>query len=573
MELKRYFIPLLKWWWLIVLSAGVTAGASYYAASQQPVMYQSRTVLMIGRTFEDPDPTNAEFVLGEQLAQSYADFARREPVRNATMEALQMKGLPTYNVSALPKTQFIEILVLDTIPERSQAVANELARQLITLSPTGPQAEEQQRIDFVNQQLNDMQTQIEETKTEIENKQSELGELFSAQQINEAENEINALQNKLTSMQTNYAALLSGSKQKSINALTLIESAARPGTPVDPGITMTVLTAAVVGLLLAVGAAYLLEYLDDTLKTSEDVEKLVGLPTLTVLPHIKMPEMERQFVTHYSPRAPIAEAFRVLRTNIQLTDTSKPKKIILVTSSRMGEGKSLTATNLATVLAQAKNKVLIIDADLRRPQQHKNLQLKREPGLKDLLLTLDTNSRIDNHQNGQEPKLTLLAEEENAASGPFSGYIQQTMQPMLFAMTSGSFVDGPFEVLDSNHMRQLLDQLCEQYDYIVIDSLPVLAGTEAVVLSVMVDSVVLVIDTKKTKSREIKQVVENLQWVHAKIDGVVLNRRPATQASFKYYEYYSKVESEKKQDKPVSLPRLKPRWFHRPKQEGVVNDR
>jgi capsular exopolysaccharide synthesis family protein len=549
MELKKYISPLLKWWWLIVLSTGIAAGVSYNSVQQQPVFYQSRTVLMIGRTFENPDPTNAEFVLGEQLAQSYADFARREPVRNATMEALQLRGLPDYSVHALPKTQFIEVLVLDTNPERSQAVANELAHQLIRLSPTGPQGEEQQRIDFINQQLNDMQTQIEETKAEIEAKQSELGELFSAQQITEAENEINALQTKLNTIQSNYAALLSSSQQESINALSVIESASRPGAPVDPGKEITIATAAAVGFALAVGAAYLLEYLDDRIKTPEEIEKLVSLPTLTALSNFKMPETERQLVTYYNPRAPISEAFRVLRTNIQFAHMDKPKKLILVTSSRPEEGKSFTATNLATVLAQAQNKVLLIDTDLRRPKQHKNLQLNREPGLTDLLLALDSDSVADNAGTNN---LDL-----------FNTYIQATIQSRLFVLSGGSHTTTPSEVLGSNPMRQLLAQLCELYDYVILDSTPVLAGTEAVVLSVLVDGVILVVDTKKTRSREIKQVVERLQGVGAEVEGVVLNRRPAAQG-YGYYEFYNKIEKDNKPGgKSARSLSPKPRWFQR----------
>jgi Mrp family chromosome partitioning ATPase len=170
--------------------------------------------------------------------------------------------------------------------------------------------------------------------------------------------------------------------------------------------------------------------------------------------------------------------------------------------------------------------------------------------LTDLLLALDSDSVADNAGTNN---LDL-----------FNTYIQATIQSRLFVLSGGSHTTTPSEVLGSNPMRQLLAQLCELYDYVILDSTPVLAGTEAVVLSVLVDGVILVVDTKKTRSREIKQVVERLEGVDAEVEGVVLNRRPAAQAGYGYYEFYNKIEKDNKPGGKSARPLSpKPRWFQR----------
>ncbi len=147
MDLRKIIFPLHKWWWLIILSTVVAAAASFLATRGQPIVYQARTTLMIGGTINDPNPSSSEFFLGEQLATAYADIANRELVRQATMGALGMRRLPEYIARALPKTQIMEIIVTDQDPQRAQTVANELATQLIALSPTNLDPEEQARLD------------------------------------------------------------------------------------------------------------------------------------------------------------------------------------------------------------------------------------------------------------------------------------------------------------------------------------------------------------------------------------------------------------------------------------------
>src|SRR5574339_4081 len=153
MELNKYIFPLRKWWWLVAASTLIAAIFSSLSILRQPTIYQARTTLMIGTTINDPNPSGNELLLGQQLAAAYADLANREIIRNATQDALAMNQLPEYIARALPNTQLIEITVNDINPQRAQTVANELATQLILLSPINAQSKERGRQEFIHLRL------------------------------------------------------------------------------------------------------------------------------------------------------------------------------------------------------------------------------------------------------------------------------------------------------------------------------------------------------------------------------------------------------------------------------------
>src|SRR5215510_3392025 len=174
MDLNKYIFPLRKWWRLVAASTLIATIFSSLSTLLQPAMYQARTTLMIGTTINDPNPAGNELLLGQQLAAAYADLANREIVLNATKNALGTNQLPEYLAWALPNTQLIEITVSDTNPERAQIVANELAAQLMLLSPISGQSEDRDRQEFIHERLNILENQIKETEAEIEKLQEEL---------------------------------------------------------------------------------------------------------------------------------------------------------------------------------------------------------------------------------------------------------------------------------------------------------------------------------------------------------------------------------------------------------------
>lgn len=523
MELKTYISPLLKWWWLLLVAAAIAGGTSYLAVSRQPPIYQARATLMIGSAINNPNPIGNEFWLSQQLAQTYTDIAQRAVVKDAVKEALGLTWLPSYSARTLPNTQLIEITVNDSSPERAMVVANELANQLILQTPvSGRQEGDSERQAFTSQQLDELELRIRETDAEILTKQQELAQLVSARQIAEMQNQVAALEAKRTILQSNYATLLASSSQGAVNRLSVIEPATTPQAPIGPDVMGTVMTAAVIGLSLAVAAAYLLEYLDDTVKNPNDVVSVSQLPTLSGIAEYR-PDSDglRGLVTISKPRSPIAEAYRSLRTAVLFSNVDQNVRTLLISSPGPAEGKSFTAANLAVVMAQAGHKVLLVDADFRRPTQHRIFNINRNYGLTDLLIEVPV-TRDPAH-------LVDLFICINRA-------LSRTPQANLYVLPCGSIPPNPAELIGSAKMKALLGLLTTQYDIVIIDSPPALAVTDAVILGTRVDSVLLVSRAGSTRRNQLKSAVERFREVNANMAGVVLNR--VTAGSGDYYAYY-----------------------------------
>jgi polysaccharide biosynthesis transport protein len=523
MEIRDYIAPLRKWWWLILAVTLIAGVVGFVIVEQQPETFQTTATLQIGQSIlQDPNPTTSLIAISQQLALTYADLARRSAVRQATMDALGLDLLPTYTIRPVASTQLMEITVTDTSPERAQAVANELANQLILQSPTASEQEERERQAFIDRQLDDLEQEITNTQATIQEKQQELSGLFSARQISELQDEIREMQSALNTLQSNYAGLLANSKRGAINTLSLVEAAALPSAPIGPQILTYTLLTAVIGLVLCGSAVFLFEYLDDSVRNPDDVSKVTGLPTLAGIARIKSEDEYGRLITIEHPRSPISEAYRVLRTGIQFSSIDNPEQVkLLITSANPSEGKSLTAANLAVVMAQAGRNVLIIDADLRKPRQHQIFNLNKNQGLTNLLLEYNLTDRSD-------ASLALVKR-----------FIQPTQIPGLHVLCSGPIPPNPSELLGSAKMRALLPLLTSQFDVVILDSPPALAVTDSVLLSARVDGVLLVAQAGSTKRSHLQQVTDRLQEANAHVAGVVLNRLSPRGGGYYYYYYRS----------------------------------
>jgi capsular exopolysaccharide synthesis family protein len=525
MELERLWAVLRKWWWFMLLATAVAAVSGFLAVSQQPPIYQTRTTLMIGNVIEQSTPTASAFSLTEQLAALYADIANRRTVRDQTKEVLGLEGLPNYFARPVPNSPFIEIIVTASNPVVAQAVANELANQLILQSPTAPKPEEQEREAFVESQLNDLQANIEETELEIAAKQSELEKAFSAVEIAALETEVSALQAKLRTLRTNYGDLLSSTQGGALNTLTVIDPAALPTTPIGPNSMVTILTVSAVGFVLAFATAYLLEFLDDTIQKPSDIKWVSNLPVLPGIGKYEVSEGLRPLITLTDPRSPAAENYRALRTTVKAAMQENQFQTLLVTSSKPGEGKSLTSANLAITMAQQGHKVLLIDADLRRPSQHKLFNLGKEPGLADLLQVLYINDQI------KDPEAML------------KGLVQRTPERRLVLLTCGDVQPAAFELLSSDIMHKMLTLLEQRFDYIILDTPPILAVSDATALSTQVDCVLVIGDAGRVRRKELKNTIGRLQEANATILGLTINRLKTQSGSY-YYNYYHEYMNE-----------------------------
>jgi polysaccharide biosynthesis transport protein len=295
------------------------------------------------------------------------------------------------------------------------------------------------------------------------------------------------------------------------NAVMVVQ--VEPATAAASPVAQTPLAplAGAIGLVLAATFIFVWEYLDTTIKTPQDVDQLLGLPVIGTVAEVRGKE-ERAYVVE-EPRSPIAEAFRTLRTNLEFTGVDKPLKTILVTSAGPNEGKTTVAVNLALVMAQAGKRVVLLDADLRRPRVHRFLNLSNRAGLSDIFL--DHGSLEEISQTGQHNALTII--------------------------TSGSLPPNPTELLGSQKMKDLLAHLETVADVIIIDTPPSLVA-DAFVLAPTVEAVLMVIRPGHTHADAAVATLEQLNRVGAMVVGVALNRIPRNRADYyggyRYYNTY-----------------------------------
>jgi polysaccharide biosynthesis transport protein len=384
---------LRKWWWLLLIATAVSTLSSFGATFLETPMYQTRTALMIGQALEQPNPNSSTLGLTQQLALSYVAIAKRAPVQDATMAALGLTWLPQYDVYLVPNTQLMEIRVLDSDPVRAQAVANTLAQQLVLLSPTENDGEQAARQAFVQRQLDSLETKIADTEAEIARLQEEMAGMISARQIADTQTQIATLEGMLNTFQSNFASLLANTSQGAVNTLRIVEPAPLPTRPISSSRMTTLLLGAAIGFTLAAGAAYLMEYLDNTVKTPEDIGKITDLPLIGFLTEADAKDGDDTLIVAAEPRSLMAEAFRSLRTNLEFAAVDRPLRTILVTGPDPDSGKTTVAANLALSIALSGRRTLLLDADLRRPRIHALLEVSQGPGLTDIFRDADRRRR------------------------------------------------------------------------------------------------------------------------------------------------------------------------------------
>jgi capsular exopolysaccharide synthesis family protein len=508
--LTDLLLPLKKWWWLLLLSAALAGGVSYLVTMRQPAQYQSRAILMIGQGIDNPNPTSNQLYLEQQLATTYANLANREPVRQAVMEALQMTWLPQYRAAALPNTQMFEVVVVDTLPERAQQVAQAIADQLISRSPSGETSKDDERQQFIQEQLDTLQSQIETTQLEMSDLQNLLGDLDSAREIEETRGQIAALETKLRTLQSNYADLYATTQQARVNNVQLIERPRVPTRPIGPNNLLTAAMAAGVGLSLAAGGVYLMHFLDKSVKSVEEVTRLIPAPVLGAIPKMPNGDSVLNFVSR-QPRSPISDAFRSLRTNLDFLGTTRPIKTILVTGAMSADGKSTIASNLARIIAQAQRTVILLDGDLRNSTLQADMDLSDKPGLSNVLIGQATLDEV----------LLPLADAECA-----------------WLVPSGPLPPNPTELLESAPMRQAFAQLKEKADVIIVDGPPFIV-TDAAILSEEVDGIILVVQIGHTHRDAIKAMMEQITLLKAPLLGIVFNRHENHPGYYSSYYHHS----------------------------------
>jgi len=338
-----------------------------------------------------------------------------------------------------------------------------------------------------------------------------------------------------------YKGLLQRMKEAGVSAgimasnIQVVDKAELPTNPYKPNKRLNLILATVVGLFLGVGLAFFFEYLDNTIKTPEDVEQLIRLPSFGMVPDIsshRRRQLEKgatypvELITHAHPKSMLSEAYRNIRTSILLSFSERPPKRIAITSPNPSEGKTTTAINTAIALSQTGASVIIIDTDLRKPRIHKIFTEENGVGLSNFL----------------------------SGNAGLEAIIKKTEIPNLYYIPSGPIPPNPSELISSNLFKSMLQSLDERFDHLVFDSPPVLGFADSIILSKFVDGMILVTTGGKTPRETLQRAKGMLLQVNAKILGVVINRVNIERSEYGYYyyryHYYYGKEGKKKKELP-----------------------
>ncbi len=531
MELRQYFAIVRKWWWLLALTTLLATGTAYYVSSTAPLVYRATATLQIDRGGDPRDDPTRVIQSSEAIASTYVVQIQSTGLLQEvkTRLGVQMsvgKIEEMLTVSQVADTRLINITAEGHDPIFVKALVDMVAQVFIERETESQEARYQARLSELESQVAALEADIEETQKAIAalGDQSELPEF--------ARLELARLESQRTNQQTRLMIFLQSAEEfrlamaRYTTRIDIFEPAELPGEPVGPEVLQTTGLAAVTGLMIGAGVAFLLEYLDDTIKTPLDARRALGIHVLGGLPRH---DDKGPLVTVEHPQGAISEAFRKLRTSIQFADLDHPMRTLLVTSPMPTDGKSFVATNLAVAIAQSGKSVILVDSDLRHPVQHRAFDLPKYPGLREGLIA------------GQD--VTGERGENEAVVPP--DLLQATGVEDLHILTAGERTPNPAEVLGSQTFQRFAARLTEQADYVIFDSPPVLAVTDAVVLSHMTDGVILVLDCGQTRIPAAAQAMERLREVGSRVLGAVLNRVPASgDGYYYYYQYYYGGEDE-----------------------------
>jgi polysaccharide biosynthesis transport protein len=544
MELMQYVRLLQRWLWLLLLAAFIGGSISFIAASRQPVVYRSQTILAIGGVLADPNPNAATFTIGPRLLNTYARLVRTYDVLQATAENLDFPITPgqvgaALRTNIIPDTLLLELVIVYRDPVAAADIANELANQLILATPNNLTPELEAQITVAEQEINKLTQDLIRARAQLDtvNRQLENTEGLTPTEGQSLQEERRDLVSQINDTSGNIASFqnLVASVQGRINTLDIVEAArvAAGGSSSNP-VYATIL-GAVVGLVSAIGLVVLLEYLNDTFRNAGQATQVLGLPVLGVIGRFGRPgdSYRSRLITEQPPLSRTPEEYRTLRTNL-LFKTQESGRIFVVSSASPQEGKSVTAANLAVSMALAGQRVVLIDADLRRPRVHQVFGVSNELGLTTLLSATPPDDPND------------LSWRE---------VLQETNVPGLRVITSGFLPKNPAEILGSQMMKSWVTLLrnAPDIDVVLFDSPPCLAMSDSTVLAASIDAdVVLVVQANSTRRTAATRAKERFVQVDATVIGIVLNGSNLREEDYYdyAYQYYYRYDTQSPTQRP-----------------------
>lgn len=512
LELRDYFAVIRRRRWTILAVVVVVVVVSVALSLRQEKLYRaSAEVLLEERASEQifsPDNSNSQVAQRTQAAiQTQIQLMRSRSVQATVLRALG--HLPAVSISAEGLTTVIRITATAGQPGAAARDANAYAKGYIEtrrkqtvddLLAAGDQV--QAKVDEIDRQLTSLDEPINALDAQI---RSSTGEerLRLEQDQQRRRDDASAERQALQTQRANYSAQLSqlelAGRLTQTGGAQLVSDAIAPGVPFQPTPRRNAVLALVLGLVLGAGAALLREYLDESIKSKEDVERATdGLTVVGMIPLLGgwRDASRPQLVSLADPSSPAAESYRTLRTSVQFLSLDHPLKVLQITSATASEGKTTTLANLAVTFASTGLRVVAVCCDLRRPRLHEYFDLESRVGFTSVLL-------------GE----VGLGEALQAVPG----------QPNLSVLASGPPPPNPAELLSSTRVKGLFADLRASADLILIDSPPILPVTDGQILAGLADATLVVATANKTGRKDLHRAIELLRQVNAPLAGAVLN--------------------------------------------------
>ena len=511
MELRSLIQFLRRWLWLLVAGLVLAGGTAYVVsgATAGDPTYRSSATVLVGPALAVADANPSQLDASRRVASIYVQVATSRPLLERVADEVNLEIAPevlrlqvTATTPQDPPLIFVTAVANDS--QAAAAIANEVVDQLIAISPA--LVSEDETNDFLLAQVEALEDEIAELVAAVDRLSA------VTNRTDEQEDALQALRDRLAAQRSTYAALVGAATPSASTLLTVIEPAIPSTIPVPGNRAQLTIFAAVLGLVVAIGVALLMEYLDDTVKTDDDVATAAeGIPNLASIYSIpgNLRRNPDRLHVNLGLRSPVGESFRSLRTNIELT---APKAVhsLLVTSALRDEGKTTVAANLAVAFAQAGREVLLVDANLRQPDLHRHFGLNNTHGLSDLLQSADLD---------------------------IGEVVRPTGVARLRLLPAGVPPADAAAVASSPKMKETIQRLRRHADLLIVDSPAMLAATEAALLASCTEWTLIVVAAGRTSVSALRDLSRSLERAKAKVIGATLNRMPASWRAGRWIPY------------------------------------
>jgi capsular exopolysaccharide synthesis family protein len=550
MELNRYIRLFRKWAWLIILAAVIGAGIAFFVRRSQAETYQAQTKIMIGSFLQAANPQAAEIRTGAELAKTYAALVQTRTVLQATIDALNLDTSPEslggkITTELIPETSVLILTVVYSDPDLAAAIANEASNQLVLNSPTNLTQDEEEIMQSAREQISALNAQINTANERLNQIGAEIQAIDSVETEDER-NELTRLQAQwditinqraqfqaaLAEFQTTVANL-----NRTTNKLTIVENAVVPSSPESKEVVQTAILGGLIGLILGAALVLFINYQENTIQSADEATGILNLPvlgTITSFGKAKDSYSER-LITYRTPTSPVAETYHTLQANLLFSADGGNRRagVYVITSPGQGEGKSVTAANLAVTIARSGLRVLLIDADMRQPRQHEILKVENKGHFAELISTppsqFGLSSTMTTNGSTELPKLLIDS-------------LQQLEIPNMMVITSGPLPEVPAEILGSEYLPEWIKifQNVLDIDVILFDTPPSLVVADSSILAATTHAhVVLVVEAGQTRRAAARKAKDQFMLIGNPVQGLVVNKANPHDQGFGYgYGYY-----------------------------------